>query len=90
MELSLLAARQKRAKDWSEALENALLDQALRDRTRQRLSDYKGLLLKCWEEQAVSADAAQKLADLERELESLNELARVTVVPKRGASQQSK
>ena len=78
MDLSRLAARQKRLKDWT-----AFLDQVHREELRVEILDtlklYRNQLAKCWEQETVPQEDYKHLFDLERELERLNEKARVTV-----------
>jgi hypothetical protein len=81
MNLATIAAKQKRVKDWSEALETMVQDSDLREKTRLVLKQYQNLLMRCWDAQLVSDSESAQLQDLERELERLNEVARMTVVP---------
>lgn len=82
MELSSLAAKQKRVKDWREGLSFMVQDESLRKKTKEQIQRLEAVLLRCWESQAITEKDALEIADLERQLERANELARVTVVPK--------
>ena len=82
MELSALAAKQKRLKDWLESLTDMVQDESLRQTTLATALRYKNLLVRCWERQCVGEREVEEIMDLERQLEKLNELARMTVVPK--------
>ena len=83
MELSSLARKQKRIKDWSTYLEEHVFDEGLKRRTSETLQQYRNLIAKCWEQERISESDELHLVSLERELEELNEEARMTIVPKR-------
>lgn len=82
MELSVLAGKQKRLKDWMEALPVMVQDDDLRRKTAETANRYRSLLARCWESQAITAKDEEEMHGLERQLEKLNELARMTVIPK--------
>lgn len=88
MNLSSLARREKRLKDWSEFLATEVHDEELCRRTSLALQQYRNLLTKCWENGEVGEEDETQLQSAERELEELNEEARMTVVPRdqRGSS----
>lgn len=78
MELSRLSAKNKRIQLWREFVTSGQVrDEVLRGRIVQKLSDFSSLLTNCWEEGAVSQQAEAAIYDLERELEDLNEQARM-------------
>ncbi len=79
MELSALARYQKRIIDWSTFLEAGVPDAALKNQIVSRLSELKKLVAQCWSEGSVSTQAQASLCDLERQLEALNEEARLRV-----------
>ena len=78
MDLSRLADKQKRLADWSRYCEQ-ILDNQLRERTKSTLERYRAVLVQCWKNDKVSDSDALSIRDLERQLENLNELARMTV-----------
>ena len=82
MELSSLAAKQKRLKDWREGLAYMVQDERLRQKTSEAVDKLSAVLVRCWENQAISEKDAADIVDLERQLERMNELARMTVIPK--------
>ncbi|RMG41099.1 MAG: hypothetical protein D6719_09210 [Candidatus Dadabacteria bacterium] len=77
MELSELAARQKRLKFFSRILPHSLSDSRLKERAAELLNSYRNLLAKVWETQSITEDDRLKLLSLERELEELTEAARL-------------
>lgn len=84
MDLTRLAAKQKRLQSWLAFVEEGgVQGAALKRSTLDALSRYKTLLARCWESKEINTENAERLSDLERELESLNESARMTVVPRK-------
>jgi hypothetical protein len=90
MDLTRLAAKQKRLNSWRDFLESGgaqVLD--LRSRTLAALNQYSDLLEKCWEASnssytnPINPEHLSQIEDLERQLEELNEEARLSVVGKR-------
>lgn len=79
MDLTAIAAKQKRLRDWSEFLETKGLPERLRQRVSTTLELYRKVLFECWESKQISPDSAFKIADLERTLEDLNEEIRLQV-----------
>lgn len=77
MELSALAAKQKRLKDWQEFAKVGIPDESLRAKTLAAAQELSGVLTACWKAGAISAEEAQRIGDLERRLEQLNEDARL-------------
>ena len=80
MDLSRIAAKQKRLKTWTDFAHSDVQCEALKLKILDSLKDYRNLLAKCWENSAVSDIDMTKLEGLERELSDLNEQARMTVV----------
>ena len=78
MDLSTLAAKQKRVRDWSEFLFTDGLDEALRLELGTTLELYKKVLVSCWERQTISADDQRLMASYERQLEELNDRVRLS------------
>jgi len=79
MDLRQLAAKQKRVAFWRSYLAE-VQDRTLRAATSQRLQLFSEVLARCWSTQVVSPADEEQILTLERELESLNETARITVV----------
>ena len=83
LELSRLAAKQKRLQDWRKFLsQGSVQPEELKQRTNKVLEDYAAVLEHCWEEKNLTDENLKKIDDLERQLEELNEEARVRVVAK--------
>lgn len=78
MDLSTLAAKQKRVRDWSEFLFTDGLDESLRLELGTTLELYKKVLVSCWERQTISADDQRLMASYERQLEELNDRVRLS------------
>ena len=79
-----LAAKQKRIAFWQNYL-SEVSDSALRAATSEKLTELSQLLARCWSAQVVSSEDEAAIATLERQLESLNETARITVVGRAAA-----
>lgn len=82
MKIATLPIRQKRFKDWSVFAEKEISDPAIKSACQHKLRSYGDLLVKCFEAAEVSDNQELALLSLERELELLNEEARLSVVPK--------
>lgn len=82
MDLSALASKQKRLKDWTQFSESEVQSEHIRVRFNEALSGYKAALAQCWKQGKISPNDEQVLADIERQLEQLDEEARLTVVGK--------
>ena len=78
-DLSRLAAKQKRLKDWTLFANNEVSDQQLKQRTTRALAQFQQALSSCWEKNEVTASDIQRIEDLERQLEQLNDEARLQV-----------
>ncbi len=79
MELSSLAAKQKRALDWAKAC--AQTDQKeLRQRFETWLTSYRQLLAACWEKGEVTPDDERTMTNLERILQELEGESRICLV----------
>lgn len=82
-DLSRLSAKQKRLHDWRNFVESGGVQVLeLRARTLAALNKYSGALEHCWEAKNISDDDWKTIEDLERQLEELNEEARLRVVGK--------
>lgn len=79
-DFSWLAAKQKRLKTWREYAENETQDQAIKSRTLTLLGTFSDELNNIWESKKLSPEERFKLESLERDLEQLNEEARLRVV----------
>ncbi len=77
MDLSKLAAKQKRLQSWSRFVENEVSDLHLKRNSLALLERYRQALTKVWDVEAVSPDDIRDIDDLERQLEELNERARL-------------
>lgn len=87
METASLAAKQKRANDWSAFIaEGGVQDPTLRQTFEARLTTFRAVLKRVWEAGTVSSTDAAEIADLERQLTQLDEEARVRVVGRRSAN----
>ena len=71
MEMHRLAAKQKRIREWSKALESCVNNEGLRVSIVDTLKNYRNLLAKCWEAGAISSQEQSDVEDLERQLEGL-------------------
>ena len=75
--LSRLAAYQKRLHDWRDYNSTEVKDLIIKSEIDKLISTLSELLLKCWDENNFSQEDEFKVQDLERQLEQLNEEARV-------------
>lgn len=82
MDIARLAAKQKRAEDWDKYSQENVKDPELKNQISQCLIKFRAVLVQCWKSQAVSPADSATIADLERQLEELNELARLVVTPR--------
>ena len=89
MDLRRLAAKQKRALDWAAFAENELQEPSLKPIIDRTLAEYKRALADCWKRQEITAADVEKIDSLERDLEQLNNEARLRVVPAAGSSASS-
>ncbi len=85
MDLSRLAAFQKRLRDWEEYLSSPLNvhSTVLRQDILNSLQEYKSVLASCWENSSVTPADEAKLKDIERDLDRMHEDARLTVIPRK-------
>ena len=89
MDLSLLATRQKRIKDWTDFVtEGGVQDPSLKTKVIETIAQLKKAIVQCWENQKVTAEDEKVIEDLERQLQQLNEESRMTVVGKKSGSPQ--
>ena len=77
MDLSVINQKQKRAKFWDEFLATEPLPTSLKVETTKLLSDFKAILARCNELGQVGPTEELAIADMERQLEELNELGRL-------------
>ena len=79
MELYQLAAKQKRARDWQRFLdEGETSDKPIINQTKELLEEFRSALSQAAQAGAISPELKAKIIDLERQLEQLNEEARLT------------
>lgn len=71
MELSRLAAKQKRYMDVLLFTESEVLDLSIKPNLLRVLAEYKGALANCWKEQKITEQDIFVLGSLERELDAL-------------------
>jgi len=77
MQLSHLAAKQKRAKDWQQFLDDGeTKNPELISQTKSLLAEFRIALAAAAQESDISAASEAKIIDLERRLEQLNEESR--------------
>lgn len=77
MELSRLSALLKRIGDWENFLSKEKVSSDLRLATESRIANLKRFVKSAWEVGSVSAAEESAMLDLERQLEQLNEEARL-------------
>ena len=83
MELSALAAKQKRVQAWNQLLESEVDDPALRTRFSSALDRYRAALVRVWKSGKISSEDEHEINDIERQLEQLDDETRLTVVGKK-------
>ena len=76
MELDILAAKQKRLRDWSNFLKEQPVKYEVKVKTQALLELYARALYDCWKKRSLDQSDIFKLDDYERQLEQLNEEAR--------------
>ena len=79
MELTELARKQKRAIDWDQFLKAQVDNGPIRTATSQTLHQYRQVLARCFESSQISTADQSQLENLERQLEELNERARLVI-----------
>lgn len=77
MELSRLAAKQKRYKEILHFTEIEVRDAQVKQRLLETLAAYKSTLATCWKAQTPSAEQDTALSSLERSLAELHNQARL-------------
>lgn len=75
--LVTLPRKQKRLRDWQQALDEEPNHSTIRRPFEITLAAYRSLLWELWEQKAASEGDLEKLASLERELEKFAELVRL-------------
>lgn len=78
MRMTLLAQKQKRLQNWTRLLPS-ISDPLLKRRMEKALREFRRVLAEAWES-GESARYDAEILDLERQLESLDEEVRLTVV----------
>lgn len=82
MDLSWLAAKQKRIQEWEVALASDAASPHVKARLHSLISEFRMSLAKVWESGDATEQDMVRLTSLERELEEAHEDIRL--VPKRG------
>ena len=82
--LARLAAKQKRLKDWRAFAASEIQDAGVLRKTEEMLKQYSTVLAEAWESRELTAEGEARIANLERQLEQLNEEARMRVVGRVG------
>lgn len=77
MDMTSLTSKQKRLNDWMLALKEPFPTDALRLKVEDTLKLYRNVLAKCWEANALTSEDEATIEDLERQLEELNNEARL-------------
>jgi hypothetical protein len=77
MELTRLAAKQKRCRDIERYALTDITDPQLRSRVTETLATYRRALAQCWHKQAISAEDSTQIDSIERDLETLSSQARL-------------
>lgn len=77
MKLSEIAAKQKRLRYWADVADSRTYSEQLRVRMKDTLKLYRNLLTKCWENGEIADSDQDEVLDLERQLELLDEEARL-------------
>ena len=75
--LSALARKQKRLRDWKNLLFDEPQASAIRRSFERDIAAYETLLWTIWDKKGASAEDAEALESLERELEKADELVRL-------------
>jgi len=76
------AAKQKRIKQWNEVVQCSVENEELRLKFVNTLKLYRSLIAKCWEAEEVTEHDYNLMLDFERQLEQMNEEARMQVAAK--------
>lgn len=80
MQLSDLAAKQQRLKTWLRYLDTEVQSEELHQRMKDTLQSYRTALARCWKTEKITDQDRDEIQDLERQLEELDEEARMVVV----------
>lgn len=81
MELTDLARKHKRARDWILFTEENLTDPALKAKLLSEVRAYEEFLTNLWRQGAVSEVDAKRVLDMENRLNALHEEARLHFGP---------
>jgi len=79
MEISELAAKQKRVLDWR-AMLPLVQDLEVRRETETKLAQFSELLYRTWRSGTVDQASQAAIVGLERQLEQLNDEGRIRIV----------
>lgn len=83
MELARISAKIKRLKDWEEfILDEPLVSRELKELTKMLLSQYRQVLALVSEKTVIDSEDQLRLADIERQLDELNNQARLQTAQK--------
>lgn len=77
MELTRLAAKQKRCRDIERYAQTDITDSALKSNMIKTLASYRLALAHCWQKQTVSPEDSAQLDSIERHLDALYNQARL-------------
>lgn len=77
MDLTRLAAKQKRYKDILSFTENEVMSPSLKPQLLTALANYRSALATSWKKQSCEGDDLRNLDSIERELEKLHNEARL-------------
>ena len=87
MDLSQLATKQKRIKNWSDFIaEGGVQDPELRSLMEKTIQEFKLVLARCWQAKGATPEDQTAILDCERKLEEFDERARMTVVGKKAGA----
>ncbi len=75
-DLSWLSAKQKRVKSWQMFIKEETPNSEIKTKTEQNLKALSDKLMQIWEAKSCTQEDRNKIEDLERKLEQLNEEAR--------------
>ena len=77
MDNSQISAKQKRYQEWRKFIENPSVPEVLKKDLEVSLNEYGKLIVQIWDSGTLTHDDDQKLKNIERELEMLNESVRL-------------
>jgi hypothetical protein len=77
MDISQIAAKQKRYREWKEFLFNPSIPLQVKDQLESTVGHYGSMIVKIWDDGASSPHLIAELEDIERQLEMLNDSVRL-------------